>query len=53
MLGNKLRLKDTLTAEFWEPILEFTDFKDFLTKQYKIGLPTQVDFDTIIESDIE
>jgi RecA/RadA recombinase len=45
----KVRMKDTLTAEFWEPIFEFTDFKEFVTKQYKIGLPTQVDFDKIVE----
>ena len=45
----KVRLKDTLTAEFWEPIFEFSDFKEFVTKQYKIGLPTQVDPDTIVE----
>jgi RecA/RadA recombinase len=48
---GKFRMKDTLTADFWEPILEFTDFKDFLTKQYKIGLPVQVDFDSIVESE--
>lgn len=47
----KVRLKDTLNAEFWEPIFEFTDFKEFVTKQYKIGLPTQVDPDTIVEQD--
>ena len=47
----KVRLKDTLSEEFWEPIFEFTDFKEFVTKQYKIGLPTQVDPDTIVEQD--
>jgi RecA/RadA recombinase len=45
----KVRLKDTLTEEFWSPIFEFTDFKEFVTKQYKIGLPTQVDPDKIVE----
>jgi RecA/RadA recombinase len=49
VIGTKLRLKDTMTADFWEPILELTDFPDFLTKQYKIGLPIQVDPDTIVE----
>lgn len=47
----KVRLKETLSAEFWEPIFEFTDFKEFVTKQYKIGLPVQVDPDTIVETD--
>jgi RecA/RadA recombinase len=47
----KVRLKDTLNEDFWAPIFEFTDFKEFVTKQYKIGLPTQVDPDTIVEQD--
>ena len=51
LLDPKVRLKETLNAEFWEPIFEFTDFKDFLTKQYKIGLPTQIDPDKIVEYD--
>jgi RecA/RadA recombinase len=51
LLDPKVRLKETLNAEFWEPIFEFTDFKDFVTKQYKIGLPTQIDPDKIVEQD--
>lgn len=51
VVGTKVRLRDTLNAEFWEPILEFTNFKEFIQKQYKIGLPLQVDPDTIVESD--
>lgn len=37
MLGGKLREKDTLTAEFWDPIFEETDFKDFIRRSYQIG----------------
>ena len=37
VIGSKLRLKDTMTADFWEPILETTDFPKFLKKTYKIG----------------
>ena len=51
LLDPKVRLKETLNAEFWEPIFEFTDFKEFVTKQYKIGLPTQIDPDKIVEQD--
>lgn len=51
LLDPKVRLKDTLNAEFWEPIFESTDFKEFLTKQYKIGLPTQIDPDKIVGYD--
>ena len=45
----KVRLKDTLNADFWDPIFEFTDFEEFVTKQYKIGLPAQVDMDAIVD----
>ena len=37
MLGGKLREKDTLTAEFWDPIFEETDCKDFIRRSYQIG----------------
>lgn len=46
----KVRLKETLKAEFWEPIFEFSDFKQFIEKQYKIGLPTQVSMDDIVDA---
>lgn len=49
VLGNKCRLKDTLSGEFWDPIFETTDFEQFIEKQYKIGLPVQVDPDAIVE----
>jgi RecA/RadA recombinase len=37
MLGGKLREKDTLTADFWDPIFAETDFKDFIRRSYQIG----------------
>lgn len=37
MLGSKLREKDTLTADFWDPIFAETDFKDFIRRSYQIG----------------
>ncbi len=46
----KVRLTETLKEEFWTPIFEFTDFAEFLKKQYQIGLPTQVDMDEIAEN---
>lgn len=49
VIGNKARLKDTLNAEFWDPIFEFSDFEEFVEKQYKIGLPAQVDMDEIVD----
>ena len=35
-IGNKVREKDTLNSEFWTPILETTDFKDYIKHTYSI-----------------
>lgn len=53
ILGNKYREKDTLSEEFWKPILEETDFKEFIRKQYQIGKTSLVDFDDIVVEDTE
>ena len=50
LVDPKVRQAQTLEEEFWSPVFEFSDFKDFVEKQYKIGLPTQVDPDTIVET---
>ena len=49
LFGTKYREKDTLTAEFWEPILTNTDFKEFVKKQYTIGYASIIDPDSIVE----
>ena len=36
-VGDKVREKETLKEEFWKPILETTDFKDYIKQAYKIG----------------
>ena len=36
LVDPKSRERDTLTAEFWEPILEETDFADFIKRKYSI-----------------
>ena len=33
----KVRQKETLKKEFWLPIFEKTDFKQFLKKRYEVG----------------
>lgn len=53
LLDPKVRMKDTLNSEFWESIFELTDFKEFVQKQYKIGMPTQVDPDKILKEDVD
>lgn len=49
VVGNKVRTKDTLNAEFWEPIFETSDFAGFLEKTYKIGYNSVVSAETIVE----
>jgi RecA/RadA recombinase len=49
MIGNKYREKDTLSAEFWDPIFEETDFKEKIRKLYSIDQPSEIDATTIVE----
>ena len=49
LVGNKVRAKDTLNGEFWEPIFETTDFESFLEKTYKIGYNSSINAETIVE----
>lgn len=50
VLSGKVRMQDTLSKEFWEPIFTNTNFKDFVQKQYSIGHESLVDMDDIIEA---
>ena len=34
---KKYRAADTLTEEFWSPVFDNTDFKDFLKHRYEVG----------------
>ena len=36
LVDPKVREKDTLSADFWKPIMEDTDFKQYLTNKYSI-----------------
>jgi len=51
----KVREKDTLTEEFWKPILEGTDFKEFVRTYYSIGhkplLDVEIDPDNTVQED--
>ena len=46
---RKVRYDQTLEKEFWDPIFDGTDFKEFLKKQYSIGYKSEVDMDTIVD----
>lgn len=50
VLSGKVRMQDTLSKEFWDPIFTNTNFKDFVQKQYSIGYESLVDMDDIIEA---
>lgn len=43
LIGNKLREKDTVTKEFWEPIFNETDFKEYVKSYYTIGHKPLID----------
>jgi hypothetical protein len=45
LVEPNVRLKDTLTPEFWQPIFEETDFKEFVKKQFTIGYKTEVNLE--------
>ena len=49
LVGTKYREKETLTEEFWRPVLDGTDFKDFVQKQYSIGHASLINMDDIVE----
>jgi len=47
LLEHKVREAQTLEEEFWKPIFEETNFKDYLTDVYKIGGKATIDFEEI------
>ncbi len=47
MMQPKVRTKDTLKKEFWDPIFEETDFADFIQKTYQQGHRSMIDMDQI------
>lgn len=53
LVEPKKRAKDTKSAEFWEPIFNDTDFKEFLKKQYQIGHKSLVDMDAVLAKGVE
>jgi len=45
LVDPKVRIKDTLKSEFWEPILNDTDFKEYIKKGYQIGGGSIIEFE--------
>jgi len=50
---GKVREAETLREDWWRPIFEMTDFKDFIKKQYTIGYKSVVNMDDILETEDE
>jgi hypothetical protein len=48
MVDPKVREKDTLAEEFWMPIFNETDFKEFVKKQFAIGYKAEIDMDAVL-----
>ena len=53
MVDPKVRQKQTLEADFWTPIFEETDFKEFVKKQYTIGYKSELSEDFLEEIDVQ
>jgi len=49
LYDSKVRYDETLNKDFWTPIFDYTDFKEFLKKQYSIGYQSLVSMDDIVE----
>jgi RecA/RadA recombinase len=47
----KVREKDTLTKEFWDPIFNGTDFKKFIKSYYQIGHKPLLDVEIDVEGE--
>jgi RecA/RadA recombinase len=48
-IGSKVRQKDTLTEEFWKPLLSRQDFSDFVTGMYSItgGVTAELELEDV------
>lgn len=42
LVQPKVRASDTLKKEFWDPIMDDTDFKEFVKNHYTIGLKSMI-----------
>jgi RecA/RadA recombinase len=50
LVGPKVREADTHSEEFWFPILNGTDFKDYVKQQYTIGYRTTLNMEEFDEA---
>jgi len=50
---KKVREAQTLEEDFWKPVFENTNFKEFIKKQYSIGYQTEVNMDEVVMNEGE
>lgn len=50
LIGGKTREADTHSEEFWSPILNETDFKEYVKQQYTIGYRTTMNMEEFDEA---
>jgi hypothetical protein len=48
---GKKREAETLLEEFWTPIFDTTDFKEFVKKSYTIGHKSEIDMDALVDDE--
>jgi len=48
-IGDKKRLADTMTAEFWDELLESETFKEYVRKKYEIAYGSIMGKDIVLE----
>ena len=49
LVEPKVRLKETLSSSFWEPVLNDPEFQEFIKSQYTIGHKSMIDGDIVQE----
>ena len=52
LVDPKVRLKDTLSSEFWKPVLENPEFIEFIKKQFTIGYKPEIEDLQIDENEL-
>jgi hypothetical protein len=48
-IGDKKRLADTMSAEFWESVLQNEEFKEYVKSKFAISYGSLLDEDTVLE----
>ena len=52
-IGDKKRLADTMSAEFWEPLLHNQEFKDYVKKKFTISYGSLLEETSVLENSEE